>query len=463
MNEEKIISTLQKFGKDFQIKCISTLLTDKSFIERISDIIDPTFFESESHQWIVKEIIEYFIDFKELPTPDSFRVKLEKIENKDYYNVVAKELNLVFQKTLSKDLAFIREQFLQFCINQKMKNAIVSSLPLLENGEYEKIRHSIELAMKAGMERNVGHDYMNDIDVRMSVMARNAIKTNWVEIDTVMDGGLAKGELGIIVAPAGIGKSWLLARIGAEAMRQGKNVLHITLELNENYAGLRYDACFTGIDFQNIRNNVDIVKKNIAEIKGKLIIKYFPIKTISPNTIKIHAERLKMLGISIDMIVVDYADILRPANVNKNDNSYQEAGSIYEELRAVAGELQIPIWSASQANRSATDENIVTAGHAADSYRKIMTADFIMSLSRRTADKVSNTARIHIIKNRFGPDGMTFPTRMNAGSGDIRVYADNSPEGVRILNEMSKEENEVKKLKDKWTSHNRNNETDSSD
>ena len=248
--------------------------------------------------------------------------------------------------------------------------------------------------------------------------------------------------------------SWVLAKMGAEAMKQGKNVLHYTLELNENYVGLRYDACFTGIDFQNIRNNIDIVKKKIAEIPGKLIIKYFPIKTVSAHSLKLHAERIQTLGTKIDLIIVDYADILRPSQSDRNSNSYSEAGGIYEELRGVAGEMQVPIWSASQSNRAAMDEDIIQANNISDSYRKIMTADFVISLSRKMSDKQANTARFHVIKNRFGPDGVTFPARMNAGCGDIRIFAENSREGMGILNEMSQEENVVKKMmSNKWNTH----------
>jgi len=155
--------------------------------------------------------------------------------------------------------------------------------------------------------------------------------------------------------------SWVLAKLGAEAMKQGKNVLHFTLELNENYVGLRYDSCFTGIDFQNIRNNIDIVKQKISEVPGKLVIKYFPLKTVSAHSLKSHTERLAVLGTKIDMIVVDYADILRPVHSDRNSNSYSEAGGIYEELRSIAGELQIPIWSASQANRChLVDDQVLT-------------------------------------------------------------------------------------------------------
>ena len=255
--------------------------------------------------------------------------------------------------------------------------------------------------------------------------------------------------------------SWVLSKIGTEAMKQGKNVLHFTLELNENYVGLRYDACFTGIDFQNIRKNVDIVKQKIGGVPGKLKIKYFPIKTVSANSLKNHCERIQTLGTKIDLIIVDYADILRPMHSDRNSNSYSEAGGIYEELRGVAGELQVPIWSASQSNRAAMDEDIIQANNIADSYRKIMTADFVMSLSRKVQDKVANTARFHIIKNRFGPDGLTFPSKMNAGCGHIEIFAENSREGLALQNEMMNGENQVKSvLKNKWNSHSSSEDAD---
>jgi len=452
---EKIIDNLKKFGSEFQIKCISGLVSDKTFIERISDILEPDSFETDAHKFIVKETISYFLQYKDLPTLAVFKVKVDGIENELLKQSVVEQLRMVYQKISDTDLKYIKEQFLEFCKNQKIKNAIMESVDHLKSGQYDKIKHVVDVAMKAGMERNIGHEYMVDVEKRMSQMARKTVKTNWTEVDSIMDGGLAGGELGIITACAGSGKSWVLAKMGAEAMRQGKNVLHYTLELNENYVGLRYDACFTGIDFQNIRNNIDIVKKKIAEVPGKLIIKYFPIKTVSAHSLKLHAERIQTLGTKVDMIIVDYADILRPSQSERNSNSYSEAGGIYEELRGVAGELQVPIWSASQSNRAAMDEDIIQANNISDSYRKIMTADFVMSLSRKMSDKQANTARFHVIKNRFGPDGITFPARMNAGCGDIRIFAENSREGIGILNEMSQEENVVKKMmSNKWNAHN---------
>jgi len=420
MENKKAIDSLTKYGRDFQIKCISCLISDRSFIERIHDIIEVDFFESDANKWVVKESIKYFNEYKDLPTLTVFKIKLDEINDELLKRSIVDNLKLVYQKVSDSDLKFVKEQFLEFCKNQKLKNAIIESADLLALGQYEKIKNVVDHAMKAGMERNIGHDYSEDVEKRMSVMSRNCIKTNWTEIDTIMDGGLAAGELGIITACAGSGKSWVLSKLGAEAMKQGKNVVHFTLELNENYVGLRYDACFTGIDFQNIRNNVDT---------------------------------------KVDMIIVDYADIRRPSQSERNSNSYSEAGGIYEELRGVAGELQVPIWSASQSNRAAMDEDIIQANNIADSYRKIMTADFVMSLSRKVNDKQANTARFHVIKNRFGPDGLTFPSKMNAGCGHIEIYGENSREGMSILNEMMDGENQVKKaLKSKWNVHNSDDE-----
>lgn len=206
MNEKHIIDNLKKFGPDFQIKCISALVSDRSFIERISDILEVDSFETDAHKFIVKETLNYFIQYKELPTLSVFKVKVDSVENEILKQSIVDQLRLVYQKISDSDLKFIKEQFLEFCKNQKLKNAIMESVDHLKGGQYEKIKSVVDSALKAGMERNIGHDYFVEIDKRMSVMARSCIKTNWNEIDTIMDGGLGPGELGVITACAGSGK-----------------------------------------------------------------------------------------------------------------------------------------------------------------------------------------------------------------------------------------------------------------
>jgi replicative DNA helicase len=449
-----IIDNLHKYGLDFQVKIIAGILTDRVFFERIVDIVEVDSFENEAHRWIVKEIIQYYLEYKDMPTMQVFKVRVDTIENPDFRSSVVEHLKGVYMKISEKDLQFVREQFLEFCKNQKLKNAIIESVDHLKTGEYDKIKGLVDKAMKAGMERNLGHNYHIEVASRMSEMCRKTISTGWEVVDDLMDGGLGPGELGIVIAPAGIGKSWLLCSLGAKAMKQGKNIAHFTLELNENYVGLRYDCCFTGIDFQDIKHNQAQVEEAIKKINGKLFVKYFPLKTVSAQSLKFHIERIQALeNIRIDEMIVDYADILRPLEKEKNSNSYSEAGGIYEELRQAAGELQIPIWTASQTNRTGLSEEIVQAHNVSDSYRKIMTADFVISVARNLQDKANNTARCHVIKNRFGPDGMTLYAKMNTGNGDIEIYDAKSKESLAIQSSMDGDENSVKTmLKNKWNS-----------
>jgi len=206
MSEKVIIDNLKKFGSDFQIKCISGLVSDRPFIERLADIVEEEFFENEAHRWIVKESITYFNEYRDLPSLNVFKVRLETVSNEALKASIVNNLKVVYQKMNDGDLTFIKEQFLEFCKNQRLKNAINEAVDLLVTGEYERIKSKIDEALKAGMERNIGHEYDVDIEKRMSMMARKTIKTNWVEVDTILDGGLAGGELGIVTACAGSGK-----------------------------------------------------------------------------------------------------------------------------------------------------------------------------------------------------------------------------------------------------------------
>ena len=202
----KVSDFKKRFGQDFQVKCISALISDQLFTEQIHDILDPYIFDLDSQQWIVRTIIDYFIQHKTTPTLTVFSVEVNKIKLESLKDDVIVQLKTIFKKAKDTDIKYVKEQFLTFCKNQALKNAVELSAELISTGNVDGIRPLIDRAMKAGQERNLGHDYINDIEYRMSKMCRNTTPTNWGVIDQIMDGGLAPGELGIIVAPGGIGK-----------------------------------------------------------------------------------------------------------------------------------------------------------------------------------------------------------------------------------------------------------------
>ena len=439
------IDTLSKYGQSFQTKVLSSLIADVRMLDTLNEIIHPKFFESETNKWIAEEIIDYYNEFKKSPTLDVFKVEVSKLDDKGFQKSVVEQLKSVFTQLGDSDLDYVKKEFSSFCINQNLKNAIVQSIDLLKAGNYDRIKDLVDKAMKVGVDSEIGHDYLLDFDKRTDEVNRNTVPTNWDCINELMDGGLGPGELGVVVAPSGVGKTWVLCALGAAAVKRGLNVVHYSLELSEHYVGQRYDTVFTQIPSADVKNKKEDVLEKIKRLKGKLLIKYFPPKGVSAKKVEAHIEKMIAAGNRPDLIIIDYADLLL-SHSNKSDSTYGEQGGVYIELRGMGGELGIPIWTASQTNRSGIDSEVIEADKIADSYAKVMNADFIMSISRKSKDKLNNTARFHIMKNRFGPDGITFPSKMDTNNGFIEVYDGNSSDGIITQKESANGEQMEKKL-----------------
>ena len=442
--------TLTQFGTSFQSKIIASLMVDVKFIQTISDILSSKMFDSDSNKWLVKCIKDYYYEYKKQPTLEVIKYKIEEIDNDVLKAGVIEKLRDVWRNIESTDLEFVQKQTLDFCKNQTLKSAILDSVDLLENKDYDGIKSIIDEAMKAGTTRDLGHDYIISLEQRLEESARITVKTPWDVINDIMDGGLGAGELGVIVAPAGIGKSWTLQALGAGSIREEKTVVHYTLELNENYVGLRYDSIFSGVTTANIKYYKDDVTNKISKLPGRLLIKYFPTKAASVQTIASHLKQIELSGTKPDIVIVDYADILMPTGNFKEKR--HAIGNIYEDLRGLAGELEIPIWTASQANRSALEEDVIGADKVAEDYSKVMTADFVMSMSRKVEDKIANTGRFHVIKNRFGIDGVTYPATINTNIGQVQIFEGSSQFGKNAQSKMNNSEEFLRKeLKNKYS------------
>ncbi len=357
---------------------------------------------------------------------------------------IVESLKDVMKQIDAEDLTYIKDKTLDFCKNQKLKSAILSSVQLLQLGKYDEIKTEIDEAMKAGTDKDIGHEYIDHVEARFQQNNRQVITTPWDVVNAIMDGGLGAGEMGVFVAPAGIGKSMALVNAAAACVKAGYNVNYYTLELSDTYVGGRFDSHFTGIPTQDLKYHREEVEASVAKLKGNLVIKYYPTKTATVTTIAAHMDKCIMQGAKPDIIFIDYADLLRDAGTNRNARHDQVLGGIYEELRGLAGQYQVPLWTASQANRSAADQEIIEADKIAESYTKVMVADFIVSLSRKTADKISGTGRWHIIKNRFGPDGLTFPSKMNMSVCNIEIYEENTILGQQTKKIMKNDDQVVR-------------------
>ena len=367
---------------------------------------------------------------------------MNKVQRDVLKQSVLDNLKQVWNQLESDDLDYVKEQTLEFCKNQNFKSAILESVQLLEEGKFDVIKEKIDNAMKQGQDTDIGHEYKLDVKARYESNIRNVIPTGWDVIDELVDGGFGKGELILFAAPPGIGKSWALINVGMAAVKAGKTVVHYTLELNEGYVGQRYDAILTGTAVQNLKFNIEDVERQVGNLPGELIVKYWPTKSAGLNAMRASLDKLVLQGKKPDVIICDYADLLKG---NSRKERHEELEELVEGLRGIAGEYECPLYTASQINRSGADADVITGTSIAGSFSKLMTADFVVSLSRKIEDKLAGTGRWHVIKNRFGPDGMTLPSKANMSNGRMSIYSDNSIDGQNTKTEMNKGESMVRK------------------
>ncbi len=413
------LKSLNNYGPDFQIKAISSLLTHKEFLTNIHDIISDEFFENNAHKWVIKEILKYYDKYHTTPTLETLKIELQKVDNDVLQLSIKEQLKLAYVSS-DEDLKYVQEEFTNFCRNQQLKKALMSSVDLLKAGDFDGIRYLVDGALKAGQDKNVGHEYNKDIEERYRENSRTTIPTPWERINQLLQGGLGNGDFGLIFGNPGGGKSWSLVALGGYAVRLGYNVLHYTLELGEDYVGKRYDAFFTQIPVNKTDELKPKAEEIVPQLPGRLIIKEFPTGRATVSTIESHIAKVANMGVKADLVLIDYVDLL--SSRKKNRERKDEIDDIYTSTKGLARELDIPIWSVSQVNRAGAKDEIIEGDKAAGSYDKLMITDFSMSLSRKKEDKVKGTGRFHIMKNRYGMDGLTFSVKADTATGHFEVH-----------------------------------------
>tara|TARA_Y100001973_G_C5200448_1_gene337221 strand:- start:625 stop:1995 length:1371 start_codon:yes stop_codon:yes gene_type:complete len=437
-----------KYGRAFQESLAHLIFEDRAFSDQIREVLNIEFFELNYLRVFISIIFDYKDKYKVHPSREIIATILKSsLDEED--KGTQKQIRDFFVRMVSsplRDEEYVKEVSLDFCKKQKLKEAMIKSASLLQKSSFDEIKTVIDSALKLGLSNDYGHDLIKDFEFRYMPKSRDPVTTGWPRIDNISKSGLGKGELGVVIAPTGAGKSMVLTHLGCQALLDGKTVVHYTLELSEAVTGQRYDSCLSGIRLQDLFRLKEEVYDSIAEIPGTLIIKEYPTKTATTNTIRGHLEKLSKRDINVDLIIVDYGDLLK--SCDKYREKRIELESIYEDLRAVAQENKCPLWTASQTNRSGLNAEVITMESISEAFNKCFVADFIFSVSRTIKDKNSNTGRIFVAKNRNGPDGLIFPLFMDTSNVKIKVL-EPTGETVEEINTRSAA-NEAKSLKEKY-------------
>ncbi len=414
-------ANFSKYGKSFQEKLCMVILDDRAFADQIEEVLDINFLELNYLKLFLTKVFSYREKYGVHPSRDIMKTILRSdldAENE----LTAKQVREFYVRSQIADLTdveYIKDTSLDFCKKQNLKSAMVKSIGLLQNSSYDEISQVINDSLKLGMDNDEGYDWKKDFEERFKPRFRNPISTGWDLIDNISKGGLGQKELGVVIAPTGAGKSMVLVHLGTQALKAGKTVVHYTLELQDTVIGSRYDSCLTKVPLGSLMSFKEKIYEEVQDIEGRLIVKEYPTKSATTHTIKTHLEKLKMRNINVDMIIVDYADLLRPVRSQREKRN--ELETIYEELRGIASEMQCPIWTASQTNRSGLNAEVITMEAISEAFNKCFVSDFIFTVSRTVDDKVANGGRVFVAKNRNGPDGLVFPIFMDTSTVSIKV------------------------------------------
>jgi replicative DNA helicase len=434
------------YGDLYEKKLIAAIFKDKIFFTEIYEILKQQYFSNEYNNKIYELTINYFNEYKELPSLTYFKTEIEKLSKDSIYkdNIINALREIIIQKDAT-DLPYIKKSSKTFCQNQKMKNALYESVDLLENEEYDKIFSLMKDAVLYSIPKDIGHKYKEQIKLKYENAVRDTIETPWEVINEIIGGGVAKGELHIAAGLPGTGKSWFLVAIGAHALKLGYNVLHYTLELDEDYVAFRYDAHFTGMDINKLKyEDKDKIESKINDlINGRLIINSMQSYNTSVDTLEMHIDRLQLVeDFYPDLVIIDYPDLMIPSFriKRKEGKEYQDIQDIYRELRGFGRRLNFPIWGVSQINKRGIEDDYITEDKLAASFGKLMEADFLMSFSRKIQDQLAQTVRFMILKNRFGPDKLKYTGKFDPTIGSIEIYFQNSEDDKNAKDNMDDED-----------------------
>lgn len=407
-------NTLEYLGHDYQVRLIAQVLTDKKFANNIIDIIDPNYFKSEDLRLIVATIKEAKDSGDIIPDMGSLQFRLlENIESDTARRYILAHLTQIKEANLH-DTEKVQEIAMRFCKQQELKKSIKKIEKIIDNGDnYEECEHILRKALEHGDNKDDGLDIFDDIESVLAEDFRKPIATGIKGLDTIMDGGLSKGELAVILAPFGVGKTTMMTKIGNSAFNDGHKVLQIFFEDMPKVIQRKHLSCWSQIDLNDLALKKDEVMEMVTRMtekskegKGILKLKKFSSDGTTIPMIRQYIRKLIAQGFRPDIVLLDYIDCVVPSK--HYDDSNIGEGAIMRQFETMLAELDIAGWTAVQGNRSSIKAEVVEADQMSGSIKKGMIGHFIVSVAKTMDQKNDGTATMAVLKSRFGKDGVIF-------------------------------------------------------
>jgi len=400
-------------GNQFQIQLLNQIIEDKDFAASIVDVIETSYFDNKYFKIIIQMIKEYFVKYEATPNFET----IEQIVRSEVSQELVAKIVLDTLKQIKdapfEGTQFVQEKALKFCKQQELQKAMDRAQKIITEGDfesYDKVEGLVRDALQVGQsEKNVS-DIFTGLDTVLDEDYRHPIPMGIAGIDKLLKGGLAKGEIGVILAPTGVGKTTVLTKIANTAFNLGYNVLQIFFEDNPKIVQRKHFTIWTGIEPDRLSFHKEEVMSKIEEIqesmKNRLILKKLASDTMTMNQIKTSVRKMIADGTKIDMILLDYIDCVLPEQSSKDE--WKAEGSVMRAFEAMCHELSLVGWTATQGNRSSISSEVVTTDQMGGSIKKAQVGHVIITVAKTLQQKEMNLATIAITKSRLGKDGVVF-------------------------------------------------------
>jgi len=399
-------------GADFQVRLVAQLLVDTRFAESIIDILDPNYFQDKSHKFMVSTIIDAYNDHNIIPDMGSLRFRLlDKIKDEYDLKYTLAQLKTVEDANLNDGLE-VQDKGMRFCKQQELQKSIKEIQSIIDKGDFDRYEECEEILKKAlehGDNKDTGISVFDNIESVLLDDFRKPIPTGINGLDEVMDGGLAPSELGIILAPFGVGKTTMITKIANTAKDLGKNVLQIFFEDMPKVIQRKHLSCWSKYALNDLslhKEELTVLAEKKSSEKGVLILKKFPSDGTTIPIIKQYVKKLIAQGVKPDIILLDYIDCVQPSRLF--EDTYAGEGQVMRQFETMLSEYNIAGWTAVQGNRSSISAAVVQSDQMGGSIKKGQIGHFVVSIAKTLEQKENGTANMAILKSRFGKDGIIF-------------------------------------------------------
>jgi replicative DNA helicase len=400
-------------GNTFQVQLINQLIVDKTFSNSIMDVLDPNYFDNKYFKIIIQLTKEYYKKYESTPSFDT----LEQIIKSEITQELVAKIVLDTLKQVKdapfEGSVFVQEKALKFCKQQELQKVMEKAQKIISEGDfesYDKVEGLVRDALQVGQTDNGVTDIFSGLDEVLNEDYRHPIPMGIPGIDKLLKGGLAKGEIGVILAPTGVGKTTILTKIANTAFNLGYNVLQIFFEDNPKIVQRKHFTLWTGIEPDNLNLHRETVIAKVEEIKNTMSNQLKLVKlasdTYNMSQIKNMVRKMIADGVNIDLVMLDYIDCITPESTSKDE--WKAEGSVMRGFEAMCHELNLVGWTATQGNRSSISSEVVTTDQMGGSIKKAQVGHVIISIAKTLQQKEMNLATIAITKSRLGKDGVVF-------------------------------------------------------